>query len=58
VRVEKFPDFSLLQICKSFSRFTTKHEDVPYVILLDGESLIVINCFRPEFPAVRVVNFS
>jgi hypothetical protein len=59
VRVEKFLNFSLLQICDSFSRnFTTKHEDVPYLILLDVESLKLIKCFRPELPAARVVEFS
>jgi len=59
VRVDKFLNFSLPRICDSFSRnFTTKHEDVPYFILLNVESLKIIKCFRPELPAARVVDFS
>jgi len=46
-------------MCDSFFRnFATKHEDVPYLILLVVESLKIIKCFRPELPAARVVDFS
>jgi hypothetical protein len=58
VRVEKFLNFILLQICDSFSRNFTRHEDVSYLILLDVESMQIIKCFRPELPAARVVDFS
>jgi hypothetical protein len=46
-------------MCDSLSRnFTTKHEDVPYLILLVVESLKIIKYFRPELPAARVMHFS
>jgi len=51
MRVKNLLDISLLQTWKSFSwNFMGEYEDDPYFVLLVGEVLYVINCFRSKLP--------